>query len=338
MMTTLTTPCTICANKSIGIFKCEGCTKVFCRKHVNEHRDDLRQQLDEIIHEHDQLHQLINQTENEYHSLFDQITQWKEKAIEKIHQVTEKIRADIIEQIQAQKESNLQTLKYLSRRLRKACEDDDYIENDLHTWTTTLQDLKRDLPTNNSSLTLNEDSNVTLISNINLISTKHLTFSNEYFLRFIGDIDIEDNGLVAIHDIRKSSDAFVYGKQSYHQGKHTIRFLITKTNANYITTFGIASVQAQLCVYGWNSDDQIVGRHHSHSEYLYNQYDMKGETILEIELYIDCEQRKLSYLNQRTQCVKEIHVDLNLCPFPWQLYFYLYDIGDRVRLLTSNRI
>lgn len=63
-MASIITPCAICAHKSIGIFRCEGCSKVFCRKHVDDHRNDLRQQLDEIIHEHDQLNQLLIETEN----------------------------------------------------------------------------------------------------------------------------------------------------------------------------------------------------------------------------------------------------------------------------------
>jgi hypothetical protein len=49
-------PCATCENKSVGIFKCDGCSKTFCRKHSNEHRDSLIHQLDEIVLEHDTLH------------------------------------------------------------------------------------------------------------------------------------------------------------------------------------------------------------------------------------------------------------------------------------------
>ncbi len=64
---------------------------------------------------------------------------------------------------------------------------------------------------------------------------------------------------------------------------------------------------------------------------------MKGETTLQIEFLIDCDNRKISYNNERTGCTKEMNVDLDLCPFPWQLDFYLYDTNDLVRLLTLNR-
>ncbi|CAF0738873.1 unnamed protein product [Adineta ricciae] len=336
-MASLITPCTICTHKTIGIFRCEGCSKVFCRKHVDDHRNDLRQQLDEIIHEHNQLNQLLTQTENEHQVLFDEVDHWQATAIERIQQVAEKIRADILEQIHSQRGTCAQSLEHLSQQIRKASQDDDYIENDLHSWTTKLRDLKANLTTVSSLLMLHEESNVPLISNVKLSSAEHLTSSNECFIRSVGDVDIEDNGLVAIHGSRKSTDAFVYGKQEYRHGRHTIRFLINKTNPNYVTTFGITSMQSQLSVYGWNSDDQAVGCRHSQPEYLHNQYDMKGETTLEIELNIDCEQRMISYVNQRTTCAKEMNVDLDLCPFPWQLYFYLYNIGDRVRLLNPIR-
>ena len=114
--------------------------------------------------------------------------------------------------------------------------------------------------------------------------------------------------------------------------------IINKKDSNYLTTFGIASMQSQLSVYGWSSNDQTVGGGYTQSQSLYNQRDMKDETTIKIEFLIDCDNKKISYFNERTRCTKEMNVDIDLCPFPWQLYFYLYDTGDRVRILPSNRI
>lgn len=231
-----------------------------------------------------------------------------------------------------------ETLKQISERLRKAREDDDFVEKDLHLWTLQLENLRKELTTAVSSMTLREESQDALVNNIYLSSiTQHL-YVNDSFLRSVGDIDIADNGQLAIHGDKKRSDAFLCGKNEYSKGKHKIRFIINKKNSNYITTFGIASIDSQLAVYGWSSDDQIVGVGYGSAKSSYNQRDMKGETILQIELTIDCDKRKISYFNERTRCIKEVYVDLNMCPFPWQLYFYLYDIGDRVRLLPSNRL
>ncbi|CAF1552921.1 unnamed protein product [Rotaria sp. Silwood1] len=337
-MANLAIPCTKCASKGVGIFKCQGCSNVFCRKHASEHRDNLSHQLDELVSEHDQLYQLINQENNGYYTLINQIDQWEKNSIIKIQQVAQNIRQDIVQYIKSQKENASETLKYFSQRLRKAREEDDYIENDLHLWSLKLENIKKDLTTMNSSIILREDLKDTLIANVYLSSIKQQILTNESFLRSVGDIYIEDNGQLAVHGDQKRSDAFLCGKNEYIRGKHKIRFIINKKNSDYITTFGIASIESQLSVYGWSSDDQTVGGGYSQSKNVFNQRDMKGETILQIEFVIDCDNRKISYFNERTRCTKEMNVDLDLCPFPWQLYFYLYDTGDRVRLLTSNRI
>lgn len=231
-----------------------------------------------------------------------------------------------------------ETLKYLSQRLRKAREDDDYIENDLQSWTIKIESLKKDLTTLNLSLILHEDLKTVLIPKIELSSLKQQIFPDDMFSRSVGDIYIEDNGQLAIHGLKKRSDAFLCGRNEYTTGKHKIRFIINKKDPEYLTTFGIASMHSQSSVYGWSSDDQTVGGKYSQTQNYLNQQDMKDEIILQIELTIDCDKKKISYLNERTRCTKEINVDMNSCPFPWQLYFYLYDINDRIRLLTTNPI
>jgi hypothetical protein len=102
-MAALTTPCIKCANKGIGIFKCQGCSNVFCHKHASEHRVNLSKQLDEIAHEHDQLHQLIHQDNNNYHPLINQIDQWEQNSIKKIQQIAGSIRQEIVQYIKSQK-------------------------------------------------------------------------------------------------------------------------------------------------------------------------------------------------------------------------------------------
>jgi hypothetical protein len=74
-----------------------------------------------------------------------------------------------------------------------------------------------------------------------------------------------------------------------------------------------------------NSDDEIVGDK--------NFRDMKGQTRFEIELQLDCDNRKISYVNQGTKKRREMNIDITKCPFPWQVLFYMYAVGDCVQLL-----
>ena len=98
------------------------------------------------------------------------------------------------------------------------------VENDLRSWPAKLENLRQNLTATNSSITLREDPKITLIPKINLSITRQQIISNESFLRSVGDIQIEDNGQVGIHEGQKRSDAFLCGKNEYSIGKHKIRF------------------------------------------------------------------------------------------------------------------
>jgi uncharacterized Fe-S cluster-containing radical SAM superfamily protein len=98
-------PCATCGNKGVGIFRCEGCLQVFCRKHLNEHRDLLSHQLDEIVLEHDTLQQSIVEnkgTQNNEHPVLKQIDKWEKDSIRKIQQLAEEARQQVKELIGTQ--------------------------------------------------------------------------------------------------------------------------------------------------------------------------------------------------------------------------------------------
>jgi hypothetical protein len=101
----LKAPCATCANKAAGIYRCEGCLNVFCRKHLNDHRDLLSHQLDEIVLEHDTLHQTIVETkvkQNNQHPLLKEIDQWEKNSIMKIQQLAEEARQQVKNSISSQ--------------------------------------------------------------------------------------------------------------------------------------------------------------------------------------------------------------------------------------------
>jgi uncharacterized protein (DUF3084 family) len=82
-------------DKGIGQFKCEGCSQIFCIKHVIEHRQTLNQQLDEIFLEHDALQQATNENKSQYKSLMTSIEQWEQKSINKIRQMAKEARQKV---------------------------------------------------------------------------------------------------------------------------------------------------------------------------------------------------------------------------------------------------
>jgi len=98
--------CATCVNKGVGIFKCEGCAQVFCRKHVIEHRDILSHQLDEIVLEYDILQQTIGEykdKQNHGHPLIKQIDKWERDSIEKIQKTADEARQQVNDLTNSQK-------------------------------------------------------------------------------------------------------------------------------------------------------------------------------------------------------------------------------------------
>ncbi|CAF3838322.1 unnamed protein product [Rotaria sordida] len=293
------TLCASCDKNGVGIFKCEGCTQVFCRKHSIEHRDILSHQLDEIVLEHDTLQQTIVEHEdkqNRCHPLMEQINRWETDAIERIRKTAEEARQQVNKLITTQTEIVSKKLHDLAERLRKARTDDDYVETDLEIWVTKLEKWKRYVTAVFHSINIHEDPTNVLIAKMYISSTVQQLDFEEQFGEISGDINIEDNG----HVIKHGSS-----KKEY---------------------FG----------YGWQTDD-YMNNPDSGCKTRQNSKDLQGETMLKLKLLIDCDNRKIGYFNEQTKNTHEMTVNISKCPFPWQLEFYLFDIDDRVEILSSSQ-
>lgn len=112
-------PCATCGNKAAGIFRCEGCVQVFCRKHLNEHRDTLSHQLDEIVFEHDTLqHTLVGNSKksNTRHPVLKEIDRWEDESIVKIQRLAEEARNEV-NRLMNEQTGNSSQLRYYSHRV-----------------------------------------------------------------------------------------------------------------------------------------------------------------------------------------------------------------------------
>jgi hypothetical protein len=90
--------CIICGKEIKALCKCEGCSQTFCFNHVDDDRQQLNKQLDEIEVTRDLFRQtLTEQTlDRQKHPLIEQINQWEEDSIDKIKQIAEEARQSII--------------------------------------------------------------------------------------------------------------------------------------------------------------------------------------------------------------------------------------------------
>jgi len=227
----------------------------------------------------------------------------------------------------------------LAERLQKARIDDDYVETDLQTWTTMLQKLKDDVNRCSPSIIIQEDQTQILVGKMYVSTTTRHSGQGERFGEVFGNIRIDNNGRLATHWGSEGSNACVRGIGEYSSGKHYIRFLFKKSDAVYITSFYVVSKLMPILggnttyeCYGWSSHDDIYSSDEEMGENE-NVQDMRGQTTFEIEFELDCDNRRISYVNQGTKNRREINVNITKCPFPWQVEFYLYEVGDSVQLL-----
>ena len=237
--------------------------------------------------------------------------------------------------------TNLETisskLNELAERLRKARIDDDFVETDLRQWTTRLQELKTGTMDVQTIITVQEDPSITLISSLNVLSIIQQSVHDEILVRVCGNVKIEDDGRTAI---QRNSDKIsnVRGRKEYSSGKHKIRFTVNKIQLTFSTIFGIISKIESLSewpssCYGWNNNDGYYLGGEYYSNDIHAENAMKGKATFTIELLLDCDNRKIRYFNEQTKTKRGLNINLEICPFPWQLFFYLHDVGDRVQLL-----
>lgn len=137
-------PCLKCP-KGRGQVICGGCQQWFCLKHLNEHRQELNQQMDGVLVEHDQLQQDLirnDQDNSRKHPLLSDIDQWESKSIETIKQVANNARQQLRKSLDLLKRKIKTLLRPISDELQENRQTESYTEKDLTTWVSRLQELR----------------------------------------------------------------------------------------------------------------------------------------------------------------------------------------------------
>ncbi|CAF1046242.1 unnamed protein product [Didymodactylos carnosus] len=177
MATSTKQPCVKCSSgKTSGIFACSGCQMMFCRKHSNEHRQELSKELDNVIYEHDLLKQQLT-TETSArppdHPSLRQIQQWEQESIEKIRMTAQKARQQVDRLVNRNKEEILKQFRLITTQLQHGRQEDDFVETDLDRWMQQLYKFKSDLNSSSSEgiIDIDPSSSITMI-NVKLYSTE----------------------------------------------------------------------------------------------------------------------------------------------------------------------
>ncbi len=321
--------------KSLGTFTCRGCGENYCMIHANEHRQLLLNEMDEnIIPLHDHLHENIFQQIRNLndHPLMEDIQIWENNSIQIIHQTANQLRKDLVSFIQKPIDQIKQKLEYLTEELKKARINDQFFENDLKEWINQLNLLSNQLKIQPIIDLQYSNDNSSLIPNIKIY------FSNERFQQSIGNINIIENGSTIVHnDI--NTYASVRGLKDYYQGEYIIHFQILNLTNNWIF-IGIISKDSPIpdypsigkTAYGWSGLNN-VWRDGIRTTKL-DEYISDFQNNDQIDFIINCDQKIIYLINQRTNLRYHLNIDINYCPLPWKLSIGFYNShGESIRII-----
>ncbi|CAF1552711.1 unnamed protein product [Didymodactylos carnosus] len=163
--------------------------------------------------------------------------------------------------------------------------------------------------------------------------------SREIFEKVCGDVTVEDSGVVAIHG-GTTTHTEIRGRNLYSTGIHNIRFKIDKSSSKWLF-FGIISSSTPMkaqsysspSAYGWVVRRAEVWLNGVRS----NGYGVSDGDICEndtVELTLNCDEKTVQCLNERTKKKYEVQVDVTSCPYPWQFHLNLYYANDRVSICS----
>jgi hypothetical protein len=293
-------------------------------------------QMDEdVVPLHDQLQEnLLEQTKKSIdHPLMKQIDKWENDSIEKIHQTANKAREDLLFIIEKHTNKIKQDFVDLTKELKTARNNDQFFENNLKEWIQKLNHLSTHLETLPEINFQYLNNNPSFISNI-LINE----LLNERFQQTIGNINITDHGFEIIHN-QTNTYASVCGLKDYSQGEHHLHFQIEYLTSNWVF-FGIRSKDAPLpdypsigkTAYGWSGSNNVWrdGNRTNKLDNYISDFNINDQ----INLIINCDQRRINLTNQRTNITYLLNVDINDCPLPWKLSVGLFHSpGERIRLI-----
>jgi hypothetical protein len=54
-----------------------------------------------------------------------------------------------------------------------------------------------------------------------------------------------------------------------------------------------------------------------------------------ISLILDCDERLIMMINERSKAKHELPVNIDNCPLPWQLHVVLHEPNSRIRILRE---
>lgn len=241
-------------------------------------------------------------TPEDYHrSLNLVVERWERESIDGIHQFADETRDQIQQTLRSQSDRIDENLRDLEQLLLLARGSRETYDQNLVEWSRKLQQLQKILKDQQQRRLTSNESSVTEPGPIE-------TSWQEY------PTDQEPS--------------------EFFEGRFVRLFKLEDCGDDYFLVMGIISGQASSGIksyknptfYGWSKDDLVYIAGVPESRY--QNYRSVHRAGTRIQLILDCDQRQVSFFNEKTQETYQLSVNLDQCPFPWVLCVYFQSFRD----------
>jgi len=315
--------------------------------------------LENLMQEHDVIKQDIELLKDN-HSVFSEIDKWEKQSITKIQVAAEQTRADLRAIFEQSNEQFSRTCQAIATKLRSAREAENFSEIDLNRWTEQLNELKSQTKSlsmihtvedntsgihfikveQDNTINSHKKSKESLSSKISLSSR-----IEEKFAEGNGLATIDDEGLRVRHIDTDFKFVYFRGQRLYLDGRHTMRFKVEQSTNSCNIFIGICSSNigvGQIIYYltivaGWfnNMDVWQHGRCVKNTK-LQGSKNAEIKTNDTFQFILDCDNKQIELLHERTNKKYTMVVDLVQAPLPWKILLALGRKNDCVKILPNN--
>ncbi|CAF0950343.1 unnamed protein product [Didymodactylos carnosus] len=358
--------------KKTGISVCNGCKNQYCAEHLVEHRHYLYEQLQDVLSEKELFGQevqspsLDESSAKRQNGLFKEIDEWETEMIDAVKRTAKNGRKIIQKLANAEKHKVRENYDELSKEISERLEQDDYYEYDIERLKEEIETLKQKW---NDSMTKTKMTQIQInfkdidwskilevtaenkgkknkIDDSEQKITEYKTTSQETFGEVCGTIEVRENGSLACN---VNKDFFgchssVFGTNLYSTDIHAIPMRIEKmTNCMF---FGIISATTAHTSnrsyklhtsYGWDTYKKHAYLNGNRKDD-YNNWDGNIIEADIIVLLIDCNEKRIQLVNNRTKSQYEMPIDIKCCPFPWRLNVNIGGHDNRIRILHKEKL
>jgi len=200
MAASIDVSCVRCG-KNGGIVLCNGCNQILCFKHINEHKEELENELEELINKENQFENDLSKSDDS-HYLFNHIDQWKKELIQQIKQIANQAKQDLRQLINQSNQQLLIHSQQIKENLRLLKESQDLSEIQLNKLSNQFNHLKKQI----DSIQLIKSSNSIFLKiqkeeQINEFIPPKPSISNEKFSPNIEENHSKSEGSILIRSI-----------------------------------------------------------------------------------------------------------------------------------------